>query len=206
MDEFFESISSWSDNQLDWLTDQVPGEILWPYHLITETRGAWAGLIPGNYRPYIYVNVDATIPSRPRIESKFNRRRMFWGEWHSASASVLFKPPPSGEQSPLLKEILAASRRSQFVSWSKDWRDCQFSDELCVPASALLDYPQLQYHRDQAVHEWETFEKFEKAAKSGGIIIPPPHHKLVGYSLWNLNFDYRPMDRPVPVPMFEPLP
>jgi len=204
MNEFFVSMSSWSDDQLDWLMDQVPGEILWPYHLAGITKGAWAGLIPGNYHPYIYVNFDGTIPSRPR-ESKYSRREMFWGEWYAASAAVLFKPPRDGEQSPLLKEIVAASRRSQFVSWGKDWRDCQFSDKLCVPASALLDYPQVQYHRDQAVHEWETFDDFEKACKAGKIIIPPPHHKLVGYSLWNLNFRYRPMDRPVPVPMFEPV-
>ena len=204
MNEFFVSMLSWSDHQLDWLVEQVPGEIMWPYHLRWVTKGAWAGLIPGNYHPYIYVNFDGTIPSRPR-ESKYSRREMFWGEWYAASAAVLFKPPRDGEQSPLLKEIVAASRRSQFVSWSRDWRDCQFSDALCVPASALLDYPQVQYHRDQAVHEWETFDDFEKACKAGKIIIPPPHHKLVGYSLWNLNFRYRPMDRPVPVPMFEPV-
>jgi len=205
MNEFFESMLSWSDEQLDWLMEQVPGEILWPYHLRFGVKGAWAGLIPGNYHPYIYVRFDATILSRSRMESKYARDRMFWGEWYAASASVLFKPPRDGEQSPLLKAIVAASRRSQFVSWGKDWRDCQFSDELCVPASALLDYPQMPYHADKAIREWETYDEFQKAAKNGGIIIPPPEHKLVGYSLWNLNFRYRPMDRPVPVPMFEPL-
>jgi len=204
MNEFFESMSSWTDNQLDWLIDQVPGEILWPYHLITETRGAWAGPIPGNYRPYIFVNFDGTIPSRIR-PSKYSRSRMFWGEWLASSQAVLFKPPPSGEQSPLLKEIRAASRRSQFTRWGKDWRNCEFSDALCVPASALLDYPRMPYHADKAVREWETYDEFQEAAKAGGIIIPPPHHKLAGYSLWTLNFDYRPMDRPVPVPMFEPV-
>jgi len=205
MNEFFESMISWSDEQLDWLIEQVPGEILWPYHLPGITKGAWAGLIPGNYHPYIYVYFDGTIPSRPRMESRHSRSRMFWGEWFAASAAVLFKPPRDSEQSSLLQEILAASRRSQFVKWSKDWRDCQFSDELCVPASALLDYPQLPYHRDKAVHEWETVEDFERSAKSGAVIIPPPYHKLVGYSLWSLNFKYRRMDRPVPVPMFEPV-
>jgi len=204
MNEFFVSMSSWSDDQLDWLVEQVPGEIMWPYHLAGITKGAWAGLTPGNYHPYIYVWFDATIPSRPR-PSKYPRPSMSWGEWYAASASVLFKMPRDDEQSPLLKEIVAASRRSQFVSWSKDWRDCQFSDDLCVPASDLLDYPQLPYHADKAVHEWETAKDFEKAAKAGGIIIPPPHHKLVGYALWPLNFKYRRMDRPVPVPMFEPV-
>ena len=204
MNEFFVSMSSWSDDQLDWLMDQVPGEILWPYHLAGITKGAWAGLTPGNYHPYIYVWFDATIPSRPR-PSKYPRPSMSWGEWYAASASVLFKMPRDDEQSPLLKEIVAASRRSQFVSWSRDWRDCQFSDALCVPASALLDYPQMPYHADKAIHEWETFDDFEKACKAGGIIIPPAHHKLVGYALWPLNFKYRRMDRPVPVPMFEPV-
>ena len=140
MNEFFESMLSWSDEQLDWLMEQVPGEILWPYHLRFGVKGAWAGLIPGNYHPYIYVRFDATIPSRP-MESKYARDRMFWGEWYAASRAVLFKLPQPSEQSHFLKEIIAASRRSQFVSWGKDWRDCQFSDELCVPASALLDYP-----------------------------------------------------------------
>ena len=178
---------------------------MWPYHLRWTTKGAWAGPIPGNYRPYIFVNFDGTIPSRPR-PSKYPRPRMLWGEWLASSQAVLFKPPRDGEQSSLLKEIVAASRRSQFVSWSRDWRDCQFSDELCVPASDLLDYPKMPYHGDKAVREWETYDEFQEAAKAGGIIIPPPYHKLVGYSLWNLNFDCRPMDRPVPVPMFEPLP
>jgi len=204
MNEFFVSMSSWSDDQLDWLVEQVPGEIMWPYHLAGITKGAWAGLTPGNYHPYIYVWFDATIPSRPR-PSKYPRPSMSWGEWYAASASVLFKMPRDDEQSPLLKEIVAASRRSQFVSWSRDWRDCQFSDALCVPASALLDYPQMPYHADKAIHEWETFDDFEKACKAGGIIIPPAHHKLVGYALWPLNFKYRRMDRPVPVPMFEPV-
>jgi len=204
MNEFFVSMSSWSDDQLDWLVEQVPGEIMWPYHLAGITKGAWAGLTPGNYHPYIYVWFDATIPSRPR-PSKYPRPSMSWGEWYAASASVLFKMPRDDEQSPLLKEIVAASRRSQFVSWSKDWRDCQFSDDLCVPASDLLAYPQLPYHADKAVHEWETAKDFEKAAKAGGIIIPPPHHKLVGYALWNLNRWCRRMERPVPVPMFEPV-
>jgi hypothetical protein len=203
MNEFFVSMLSWSDDQLDWLMDQVPGEVMWPYHFRWATKGSWAGLIPGNYHPYIYVNFDGTIPSRP-MESKYSRRE-FWCEWYAASWAVLFKQPPDGTQSPLLKDILAASRRSQFVSWSRDWRDCQFSDQLCVRASDLLDYPQLPYHGGKAIHEWETFVDFEKAAKAGAIIIPPPHHKLVGYALWNLNFKYRPMDRPVPVPMFEPV-